>query len=113
MSAVGIIALIVGVALLALVVSLSVRWRIETWRRRRARLLQGTAGLHAVAAEDQREEAITAEREAISESEAAKAAHLREQAERELEEAKKEAERARALDPDIETEPDPNAPHIP
>jgi hypothetical protein len=113
MDSVATIALIAGAILLLGVLALLARWQIEAWRRRRARLLHGTAGLHVVAAEEQREEAIAAERAAISNEQAERAEHRREEAERELEEASKEAERARALDPDLETEPDPNAPRLP
>jgi len=107
MSLVGAVALVAGVAALAVVVMGPVRGAIDSARRERARPLEGTARLHAIGAEEQRVEAIRSEREATSDAEAEAAAEAREAAERELESASREGKTARILDPDVDSEPDP------
>lgn len=109
MSTLGVILLLLA---LAAVAAGPVRWWVNAARHKRARLLEGTARLHAIGAEEQRMEAIRAEREATSEAEARRAAEAREEAERELEAAGREGRAARALDPELEAEPDPNLPRF-
>lgn len=112
MSLVGLIAVVAGIALLALVVVRLAGWRIQLARRDRARRLQGTARLHALAAEEQRQGAIDATERAHTEHDLEAATEARKEAELELERANREAKRARALDPDVEVEPDPNVPRL-
>jgi hypothetical protein len=112
MGTVGLLVLCLGLLLLAFVFAGPGRWWVESERRRRARLLEGTAGLHALGAEDQRERAVEHQVEAHTAEEAAEATREREDAEREIEAAAREGERARHLDPDRPSDPDPNRPEL-